>query len=181
MDVEGILEKSSELNNTSGTKYALWIYATLSNSYKKAEEFGLFTEAGLSELCQGKTATITKGEYSGEEATADHYIPRSICPELENQIINLRLCPASINSKKGNKVEKHSLEYAEIMRRNGLLSQDGFDAVKSAYDKDNPMFSSSSYSITPPANKHTIKPQGQDEVRAYMERDFPIPSTTPAK
>ena len=197
MDIDGILEEAKKRNNTAGTKYAVWLYVTLLSSYEKAEEFGLFTEAGLSELVQGKSATITKGRYAGQEATADHFIPRSVCPELENQIINLRLCPASVNSKKGDKVEKYNLEYAELLHRDGLLSQDGFDAVKSAYDKDNPMFSSSSYSITPPANKHTIQPQGQDEVRAYMERDFyptplgelraylernsPAQNTTPAK
>jgi len=181
LDVDGILEEAKERNNTAGTKYAVWLYATLSNSYEDAEEFGLFTDAGLSELRQGKSATITKGRFLGEEATADHRIPRAVCPELENQIINLRLCPASVNSKKGDKVEKSSLEYAELWHRDGLLSQDGFDAVKSAYDKENPMFSSSSYSITPATNKYTFQFKGQDEVREYMEKDFPAPSTAPAK
>jgi hypothetical protein len=181
MAIDGILGEADERNKTAGTKYAVWLSVILSSAYEKADEFGLFTGAGLSELRQGKSATITKGKFAGEEATADHYIPRAVCPELENQIINLRLCPASVNSKKGDKVEKYNLEYAQHLHRDGLLSQDGFDAVKSAYDKDNPMFSSSSYSITPPANKHTIQPQGQDEVRAYMEKDFPIPSTTPAR
>ena len=78
-------------------------------------------------------------------------------------------------------MEKPSLEYAKLLHRDGLLSQDGFDAVKSAYDKDNPMFSSSSYSITPATNKHTFQFKGQDEVREYMEKDFPLPSTTPSK
>jgi len=94
-------------------------------------------------------------------------------------------------------VEKSNLEYAQHLHRDGLLSQDGFDAVKSAYDKENPMFSSSSYSITPPANKYAIQPKGEDDVRAYMERDFyptplgelrayleknsPAPNATPAK
>ena len=181
MGVEGILEEADERNKTAGTKYAVWLCATLSGSYEKAEEFGLFTSAGLNELRQGKSATITKGEYAGQEATADHYIPRAVCPELENQIINLRLCPASVNSRKGDKVEKYNLEYAEHLHRDGLLSQDGFDAVKSAYDKDNPMFNSSSYSITPPNNKYTIQPKGEDEVRADMEKDFPLPSSAPAK
>jgi hypothetical protein len=181
MGIDGILGEADERNKTAGTKYAVWLCVILSNAYEKAEELGLFTSAGLNELRQGNSATITKGEYAGQEATADHYIPRSVCPELENQIINLRLCPGSVNSKKGDKVRKSNLEYAEHLHRDGLLSQDGFDAVKSAYDKDNPMFHSSSYSITPPNNKYTIQPKGEDEVRAYLDRDFPLPSTTPAK
>ena len=180
MDIDGILEETKKKNNTAGTKYAVRLYAVLSISYEKAEEFGLFTDAGLNELRQGKSATITKGEYAGQEATADHYIPRAVCPELENQIINLRLSPASVNSRKGDEVKKYNLEYAEQLHRDGLLSQDGFDAVQSAYDKDNPMFSSSSTSILP-TNKNTFQFKGQDETRAYMEKDFPIPSTTPAK
>lgn len=181
MDIDGILEEAKERNTTAGTKYAMRLKATLSISYETAEEFGLFTDAGFNELRQGKSATITKGEYAGQEAAADYYIPRAVCPELENQIINLRLCPALVKSRKGDKVEKYNLEYAEQLLRDGLLSQDGFDAVKSAYDKENPMFISSSYSITPPNNKYSIQPKGEDEVRAYMERDFPLPSTAPAK
>jgi hypothetical protein len=181
MGVDEILEEADERNKTAGTKYAVWLSATLSNSFEKAVDFGLFTNAGLLELRVGNCATITKGDYAGQEATADHIIPRSVCPELENQIFNLRLCPAKVNSKKGDEVDEYVLRMAERFYRGGLLSQGGFDAVKSAYDKENPMFSSSSYSITPATNKYTFQFKGQDEVRAYMEKDFPLPSTAPAK
>ena len=182
MGVYEMLERSIErngLNTDSG--HGRRIVGGLLINFIRAKDYGLYTSEGMNELRQGKSATITKGEYAGQEATADHYIPRAVCSELENQIINLRLCPALVNSRKGDKVEKPSLEFAKLLHRDGLLSQDGFDAVKSAYDKDNPMFNSSSYSITPPNNKYTIQPKGGDEVRADMEKDFPFPSSAPAK
>ena len=177
-----VIDKAMELNKTAGTAYAKAVKrALMEGLYAHNKYGGVGSFEGNQEMKQGKSATITKGEYAGQEATADHYIPRAVCSELENQIINLRLCPALVNSRKGDKVEKPSLEFAKLLHRDGLLSQDGFDAVKSAYDKDNPMFNSSSYSITPPNNKYTIQPKGEDEVRADMEKDFPLPSSAPAK
>jgi hypothetical protein len=33
----------------------------------------------------------TKGQYAGQEAEAYHVIPRALCPELQNQVMNLEL------------------------------------------------------------------------------------------
>jgi hypothetical protein len=97
---------------------------------------GLFTSEGMNELRQGKSATITKGEYAGQEATADHYIPRSVCLELDNQIYNLRLCPSSVNSSKGDKVGRKQVEFAEELNKGGLISAEGLKAVRKAYEKE---------------------------------------------
>ena len=53
---------------------------------------------------RGKSATITKGQYAGREAEADHVIPKAVCPELQNQVMNLELLPASLNRAKSDKV-----------------------------------------------------------------------------
>jgi hypothetical protein len=90
----------------------------------------------MNELRQGKSATITKGKYAGQEATADHFIPRSVCPELDNQIFNLRLLPSSQNASKGDKVERKHMIYAEGLNKAGLLSAEGLEAVKKAYEKE---------------------------------------------
>ena len=131
-----VIKEASRLNKTFGTPYASAIRDALLASYMRAENYGLFTSAGLEELKQGKSATINEGEYAGQEATADHYIPRSVCPELDNQIYNLRLCPSSVNSSKGDKVGKEQAESAESLNQRGLLSEKGLEAVRKAYEKE---------------------------------------------
>jgi len=131
-----VMAEASRLNKTFGTPYASAIRDALLVSYMRAENYGLFTSAGLEELKQGKSATINEGEYAGQEATADHYIPRSVCPELDNQIYNLRLCPSSVNSSKGDKVGKEQVESAESLNQRGLLSEKGLEAVRKAYERD---------------------------------------------
>lgn len=131
-----VMAEASKLNKTFGTPYASAIRDELLVSYMRAENYGIFTSAGLEELKQGKSATITEGEYAGQEATADHYIPRSVCPELDNQIYNLRLCPSSVNSSKGDKVGKEQVERAEFLNQRGLLSDKGLEAVRKACEKE---------------------------------------------
>ena len=131
-----VIVEASRLNKTFGTPYASAIKDALFVGYIRGENYGLFTSAGLEELKQGKSATITEGEYAGQEATADHYIPRSVCPELDNQIYNLRLCPSSVNSSKGDKVGKEQVESAESLNQRGLLSEKGLESVKKAYEKE---------------------------------------------
>ena len=122
------------LNIDSG--YGRRIVWVLLENFIRAKNYGLYTSEGMKELRQGKSATITKGEYAGQEATADHIIPLSVCPELQNQIFNLQLLPASLNSSKGNKVEMEQVEIAKMFNRDGLLSAEGLESVKKAYEKE---------------------------------------------
>ena len=131
-----VIKEASRLNKTFGTPYASAIRDALLASYMRAENYGLFTSAGLEELKQGKSATINEGEYAGQEATADHYIPRSVCPELDNQIFNLRLLPSKLISSKGDMVDEKQVAGAESFHKNGLLSDKGLEAVKKAYEKE---------------------------------------------
>jgi len=132
----GLINRSLELNGEKDTPYGEAILGSLYNNFVLANQMGLFTTEGMNELRRGKSATITKGEYAGQEATADHYIPRAVCPELDNQIFNLRLLPSKLNSSKGDKVKKEQVKCAEELNKGGLLSAEGLEAVKKAYEKD---------------------------------------------
>jgi hypothetical protein len=123
-------------NGQQATPYETFLLSSLTANLAEADKLGLLLAEGMNELRQGKSATITKGEYAGEEATADHYIPRSVCPELDNQIFNLRLLPSRLNSSKGDKVGEEQVKYAEELNKGGLLSAEGMEAVKKAYEKD---------------------------------------------
>ncbi len=131
-----LIMRSLELNGEKDTPYGEAILGSLGVNYRSACDMGLFTSEGMNELRRGKSATITKGEYAGQEATADHFIPRAVCPELDNQIYNLRLCPSSVNSSKGDKVGKEQVESAKELNEKGLLSAEGLEAVKKAYEKE---------------------------------------------
>ena len=73
---EVVLDESAKLNKTEGTPYAGFVRWGLLENLKIAKELGLLTPEGMAELRRGKSATITKGQYAGQEAEADHVIPR---------------------------------------------------------------------------------------------------------
>lgn len=83
----------------------------------------------MAELRRGKSATITKGQYAGQEAEADHTIPRSVCPELQNHIMNLELMPESLNRAKSDKVTERAKIFAKELYDAKLLSEEGWKAV----------------------------------------------------
>ena len=128
---EAVLDESAKLNKTEGTPYAGFIRWGLLENLKIAKELGLLTPEGMAELRRGKSATITKGQYVGQEAEADHVIPRAICPELKNQVMNLELLPASLNRAKSDKVTERAKVFAKELYDAKLLSEEGWKATAS--------------------------------------------------
>ena len=80
-------------------------------------------------LRRGKSATITRGEYAGQEAEADHTIPRAVCPELQNQVMNLELMPASLNRSKSEKITDRARVFAKELYDAKLLTDEGWKAI----------------------------------------------------
>jgi len=129
---EEILSKASEINGTKGTPYAGFIDWGLLRNLKIAHELGLINDVGMEEMRRGKSATITLGPYAGQEATVDHVIPLSVCPELDNQILNLKLLPASLNSSKRDKVTERAKAFAKELHDAKLLSDASWERIKLA-------------------------------------------------
>ena len=126
---EAVLDESAKLNKTEGTPYAGFVRWGLLENLKIAKELGLLTPEGIAELRRGNSATITKGQYAGQEAEADHVIPRSVCPELQNQVMNLELLPASLNRAKSDKVTERAKVFAKELYDEKLLSEVGWKAI----------------------------------------------------
>ena len=124
-----VLDESAKLNNTAGTPYSEFLRWGLLENLKIAKALGLLTPEGMAELRRGKSATITKGQYEGQEAEADHVIPRAICPELQNQVMNLELLPASLNRAKSDKVTERASLFAKELYDAKLLSEQGYRAT----------------------------------------------------
>lgn len=128
-----VLDTSAKINMTAGSPYASFIRWGLLNNLKIAHELGLLTKDGMNEMRRGKSATITLGQFTGQEATVDHVIPLSVCPELDNQVLNLELLPASLNSSKKDKVGTRQVTFAKELNDAGLLSDEAFLGVKAYF------------------------------------------------
>lgn len=126
---EAVLDDAAKLNNTSGTPYAGFIRWGMLENLRLAKELGILTPEGMAELRRGKSATITKGEYTGQEAEADHVIPVAVCPELRNQVMNLELLPAKLNRSKGTMIGERQKVFAKELHDAKLLSDEGWAAV----------------------------------------------------
>ena len=127
---EAVLDEAARLNGTAGTPYAGFIRWGMLENLRLAKELGILTPEGMAELRKGKAATITKGEYAGQEAQADHVIPLAVCPELENQVFNLELLPAKLNQTKGTKIGERQKVFARELFEEKLLSEEGLAAVE---------------------------------------------------
>jgi hypothetical protein len=127
---EAVLDESAKLNKTAGTPYAGFLSWGLLENLKIAKELGLLTPEGMAELKRGKSATITKGQYAGQKAEADLVIPKAVCPELQNQVMNLELIPASINRAKSDKVTDRAKIFAKELYDSKLLSEEGWTKVQ---------------------------------------------------
>jgi len=132
---EVVLDESAKLNQTAGTPYAGFLSWGLLENLKIAKELGLLTPEGMAELRRGKSATITKGQYAGQEAEAYHVIPKAVCPELQNQVMNLELLPASLNRAKSDKVTDRAKVFAKELYNAKLLSEEGWERVSGISSK----------------------------------------------
>ena len=125
-----VLDEAAKLNGTAGTPYAAFIRWGMLENLRLAKELGILTPEGMAELRRGASATITEGEHAGEEAEADHVIPRAVCPELRNQVFNLELMPAKLNRAKGAKIGERQRVFGKELHDAKLLSDEGWEAVE---------------------------------------------------
>jgi len=129
---EAVLDDAAKLNKTAGTPYAGFVRWGLLENLKIAKELGLLTPEGMAELRRGKSATITRGQYAGQEAEAGDVISESVCPELANQVMNLELLPASLNRVERDKVTDRARVFAKELYDAKLLSEEGWKRVVDA-------------------------------------------------
>ena len=89
-----------------------------------AEEFGCLDEAGMSDLRRGNAPTIRRGPYVGDELSVDHIIPRSVCPELDATLANLKLMPMQLNRAKSNSIGEEQGALAVKFYAAGFLTDE---------------------------------------------------------
>ena len=92
-----------------------------------AGKLGCLTPAGLAEMRLGKSATVMRGPYAGDQLSVDHIIPRAVVPELDNVIANLELMPLRLNEASSHIGQRHRNLARGSLKR--LLGRDGRDKV----------------------------------------------------
>lgn len=90
------------------------------------DRLGSLDSEGMEKLRRGRAPTITRGPYSGELATVDHIIPRSVCPELDNCLFNLEFMPDTLNRRQSAKIGDRQIQLARRWQSLRLLSPEGF-------------------------------------------------------
>jgi hypothetical protein len=115
------------------------VQAGLLRNLSIAHRLGLLTpeHGNLEQLQQGRSATITTGPYAGERTEVDHILPRSLAPEVDNELANLELTPASLNRQKSNRVNERHVSVAEQFFQAGLLTAESRERVRTQA-KSNP-------------------------------------------
>ncbi len=85
----------------------------LVRNHEIAAKLECLDAAGLAEMRRGKSATVQKGPYKGQELSVDHIIPRAVVPELDNITANLELLPLRLNEQKNAKIGDRQLSHAQ--------------------------------------------------------------------
>ena len=131
-DVTRLIESAQRVNGSHGTERATMLVESLARNRTILERLGCLDEAGMSKLRKGNAPTITKGPYAGELATGDHIIPRSVCPALDNVLVNLEFLPATLNQKKGAKVGERQVALARKFHAAGIIDSAELGAIEGA-------------------------------------------------
>jgi hypothetical protein len=86
-----------------------------------ADQLGCLTTEGLAEMRRGRSPTVTRGPYAGDELSVDHIIPFAVRPHLDHVIANLELLPLRMNRTKGDKIGERQRALEAELRRAGLF------------------------------------------------------------
>jgi hypothetical protein len=103
--------------------------AALVRNHDIANKLGCLDAAGLAEMRRGKSPTVKRGPYAGQELSVDHIVPRAVVPELDCVIANLELLPLRLNESKNDKIGDRQRDMARRFYQAGLLSKKGLEAV----------------------------------------------------
>lgn len=148
-------------NPTNVLAVALWpvyrdearrglVQAGLLRNLVIAQRLGLLTveHQNLEHLQHGRAPIITMGPCTGERTEVDHIVPRSLAPEVDNELGNLELMPASLNRKKSDRVGTRQVKHAELLFDAGLLTAESMERIH-AQARMKPAENSETQLITP--------------------------------
>lgn len=86
-----------------------------------ADQLGCLTAEGIAEMWRGRSPTVTRGPYAGDELPVDHIIPFAVVPQLDHVIANLEMMPLRMNRSKGDKIGERQRALERKLRDAGLF------------------------------------------------------------
>jgi len=132
-DMGGLIDEAQRLNGETGTTRTAAVRARLLENHSILEGLGCLSEEGVAKLRSGNAPTITTlKDHPGEIASVDHILPRSVAPELDNRLYNLRFMPEYLDGRKANRIETWQVLLAREWQKAGLLSSSGLQAIEKA-------------------------------------------------
>ena len=133
--IEKVAAKAVAIAGYTNASAAKLTASALVRNHDIASKLGCLDEAGLAEMRRGKSPTVKKGPYKGQELSVDHIIPRAVVPELDCVIANLELLPLRLNESKNDKIGTRQQSLAAKLHEARLLSAEGLRKVQSARSK----------------------------------------------
>lgn len=129
--IEKVAAKAVAVAGYTNKAAAKLTAAALVRNHDIATKLGCLDEAGLAEMRRGKSPTVKRGPYKGQELSVDHIIPRAVVPELDCVIANLELLPMRLNQSKNDKIGARQRSLATKLHEAGLLTSEGLRKVQS--------------------------------------------------
>lgn len=130
---EEVIRKAQAITNEREASAQLVKEALLRN-LDIAGKLGCVTGENLERMRRGSAPTITRGPYTGERAEVDHIVPVVHAPELDKEIANLELMPATLNRRKGAKVGARQLDYLNRFVSAEIISAEVAERIRRAAD-----------------------------------------------
>jgi hypothetical protein len=112
--------EAAALAGMKGDAAQLTVDAMLRN-LRIADQLGCLTPEGLAEMRRGRSPTVRRGPYAGDELSVDHIIPFAVVPQLDHVIANLEMMPLRMNRSKGDKIGDRQRALERKLRDAGLF------------------------------------------------------------
>jgi hypothetical protein len=112
--------EAAALAGMKGDAAQLTVNAMLRN-LRIADQLGCLTPEGLAEMRRGRSPTVRRGPYAGDELSVDHIIPFAVVPQLDHVIANLEMMPLRMNRSKGDKIGDRQRALERKLRDAGLF------------------------------------------------------------
>jgi hypothetical protein len=112
--------EAAALAGMKGDAAQLTVEAMVRN-LRIADQLGCLTAEGIAEMRRGRSPTVTRGPYAGDELSVDHIIPFAVVPQLDHVIANLEMMPLRMNRSKGDKIGERQRALERKLRDAGLV------------------------------------------------------------
>ena len=137
-DPREVIKAAQKSLGYHGTPRAEAVVESLLRNLTILERLGCLNDEGMIKLRKGNAPTITLGPYTGDIASVDHIIPRSIAPGLDERLYNLEFMPSRLNMRKGALIGQRQVALAKAWYRSDLILESEYKKVMALAPRNSP-------------------------------------------